>query len=427
MGSPPANPGSAAHSRTVLLIVFATILIDFVGFSILIPVLPDYADRLGASAFEVALIVAIYALVQLLFLPAWGWFSDRFGRRPVIMVSLLGTAGSFLLLAFAQDLETIYLSRIFAGFFAACVGTAQAVITDVTPPSKRAEGMGKIGAALGLAFVLGPALGGILFDIHPQLPFITVAVVSGVNLLLAWFYLPETRHADEREPVWSDLWRSLVPTPIRMLMIVHDRRLGLYLYLWFHIYVGFAAVEGSFPLYLLRRYDASALEVGLLFAWIGVFIAITQGLVVGRLARFMGEGTLVVLGLVISGVGLVAITLAPSYAWLYAVGPVVAVGNGIAFPSFTSLYSQSCDAEDAGELLGQGNSMGIAGRVLGAMAAGLLMDHFGLTIPFLAAGAAMFSAAAIFAAAHRVLVPRLVQPGAIAGGKRSGTRESAGV
>jgi multidrug resistance protein len=398
------------NSRTIIWIVFTTILIDFVGFSILIPVLPEFADRLGASAFEVALILAIYALTQLLFLPAWGWFSDRFGRRPVILVSLIGTAASFILLALADDLGTIYLSRILSGFFAASVGTAQAVITDVTPPAKRADGMGKIGAALGVAFVLGPAMGGILADFGPQLPFYAVSAIAAINLVLAWIYLPETRPANEEEPDWNDLWRSLVPTPFRMMMMVHDRRVGLYLYLWFHIYVGFAAVEGSFPLYLLRRYGATSLDVGIMFAWIGIFIAITQGIVVGRLARFMREGTMVMAGLVITAVGLVGLTLAPSYAALYAVGPIVAVGNGIAFPSFTSLYSQTCAARDAGELLGDGNAMGITGRVVGALCAGLLMDHFGLRAPFVVAGAVMLSAGVIFGLAHNLLVPDSPSP-----------------
>jgi DHA1 family tetracycline resistance protein-like MFS transporter len=398
------------NARTIIWIVFTTILIDFVGFSILIPVLPEFADRLGASAFEVALILAIYALTQLLFLPAWGWFSDRFGRRPVILVSLIGTAASFILLALADDLGTVYLSRILSGFFAASVGTAQAVITDVTPPAKRAEGMGKIGAALGVAFVLGPAMGGILADFGPQLPFYAVSAIAAINLVLAWIYLPETRPANEEEPDWNDLWRSLVPTPVRMMMMVHDRRVGLYLYLWFHIYVGFAAVEGSFPLYLLRRYGATSLDVGIMFAWIGIFIAITQGIVVGRLARYMREGTMVMAGLVITAVGLVGLTLAPSYAALYAVGPIVAVGNGIAFPSFTSLYSQTCAERDAGELLGDGNAMGITGRVVGALCAGLLMDHFGLRAPFVVAGAVMLSAGVIFGLAHNLLVPDSPSP-----------------
>jgi multidrug resistance protein len=414
------TPGSP-KSRAVIWIVFATILIDFVGFSILIPVLPEYADALGANAFQVALILAIYALTQLLFLPIWGWFSDRFGRRPVILVSLAGTVLSFIMLAFADSLGSIYVSRILGGFFAACVGTAQAVITDITPPAERADGMGKIGAALGIAFILGPAMGGILADFGHNVPFYAVALIAAINFVLACFYLPETRPIDESAPPGKDLWASLIPTPLRMVSMVHDRRVGLYLYLWFHIYVAFAAVEGSFPLYLLRQYDATSLDVGLIFAWIGIFIAVTQGYLVGRLTRFLSEGSLVLIGLSVSAVGLIALTLVPSYGWLFVVGPIMAIGSGLAFPSFTSLYSKTCEARDAGELLGQGNSMGVAGRVVGALCAGLLMDHFGLATPFMAAGATMLTGALIFGIFWRILIPgREVASTRVGGGEQIG-------
>jgi len=399
--------GAGAGRRITLVIVFATVLIDFIGFSILIPVLPDYADRLGASAFEVAAIVAIYALTQLLFLPAWGWASDRFGRRPVILVSLTGTFASFMMLVVSDTLTLIYLSRALGGFFAASIGACQAVVTDVTPPSKRADGMGKIGAALGAALVLGPALGGILADVGTVVPFYAVSAVALVNLAMAWWLLPETRPAGMERPEPRELLQSLVPTPIRILASVHDRRVGLYLYLWFHIYVAFAAVEGSFPLYLLRRFGASTLDVGILFAWIGVFVAITQGLIVGRLARYVSEGSMVVMGLAVTAAGLAAIAWAPSMAAIYAVGPIVAIGNGLSFPSFTSLFSQTCEARDAGELLGQGNAMGVAGRVVGAICAGAVMDSFGLAMPFVVSAIVMLSGAVIFVGAYRLLIPTL--------------------
>jgi MFS family permease len=406
----PSATGAGGNRRVTLLIVFATVVVDFIGFSILIPVLPDYADRLGANAFEVAAIVALYALTQLLFLPAWGWSSDRFGRRPVILVSLTGTIASFVLLVFADTLTMIYVSRALGGFFAASIGACQAVVTDVTPPSERADGMGKIGAALGVAFVLGPALGGLLADVGPKVPFYGVSAIAFANLVLAWWLLPETRPADVERPAARELIGSLVPTPIRVIGMVHDRRVGLYLYLWFHIYVAFAAVEGSFPLYLFRRFEATTLDVGILFAWIGVFIAITQGLVVGRLARFMSEGSMVVIGLAITAAGLLGISWASSMAGVYVVGPIVAIGNGLSFPSFTSLYSQTCEARDAGELLGQGNAMGVTGRVVGAVCAGLVMDRFGLAMPFLVSGAVMLSGAVIFVVAYRLLVPTLPPP-----------------
>jgi MFS family permease len=159
---PDPEAGSSGSARTVLLIVFVTILIDFVGFSVLVPVLPLYAERLGAAPHQVGLILAFYALAQLVFLPAWGWVSDRVGRRPVLLVSLLGTAISFALLAHADTIPMIYLARVLGGFFAASIGTAQAVVTDVTSAKERAGGMGTIGAAFGMGMILGPVLGGTL-------------------------------------------------------------------------------------------------------------------------------------------------------------------------------------------------------------------------------------------------------------------------
>jgi MFS family permease len=185
--------------RTTLGVVFATILIDFIGFSVLFPVLPLFAERLGATPFQVGLIVTLYALAQLVFLPVWGWISDRVGRRPVLLISLLGTTGSFLLLAAADSIGGIYLARALAGFFAASIGTAQAVVTDVTPPSERAGGMGIIGAAFGAGMVVGPMLGG------------SLAHIWGIK---APFYLRSTRRvgatwparSSRRPYAWS--WRS---------------------------------------------------------------------------------------------------------------------------------------------------------------------------------------------------------------------------
>jgi len=418
-GTPDRAPERFA-SGNPLLVVFVTILIDFVGFSVLIPVLPLYADQLGANGFEVSLMLALYALAQLLFLPAWGWASDRYGRRPVLLISLLGTTGSFILLAGASSLALIYVSRILGGFFAASIGTAQAVVTDVTPPAERAEGMGRIGAAFGLAMVIGPAMGGLLVELGQQVPFYAVAGLAGLNFVLAWWRLPETR-AVGAEPVGEQsdadlraLGIALIPTPLRLLGAVHDRRVGLYLYLFFHMFTAFAALEATFTLFLGLRFDATPAQAGLIFAWIGLFIAFTQGWLVGRIARSVRESTLVAVGLALTALGLAAIVVVPSMVWFYVVGPLVAVGNGLAFPTFTSLYSQACETEEAGELLGQSQAMATTGRVVGGMSAGLLMDSFSLAAPFLVAAVWMALALVIFLAARRMLVgddaPHLVVP-----------------
>ena len=265
--------------------------------------------------------------------------------------------------------------------------------------------MGKIGAAAGLSFIVGPAFGGVLSDLGLLVPFYAVAGIALLNLIAAILWLPETRPPSEEAPDLKELCLSLIPVPIRMLTTVRDRRVGLYLYLWFHIYTAFAALEGSFPLYLIRRFDASTFSIGILFAWLGLFVVATQGFLVGQLARYISEIRMVILGLFATAVGLLAIVWAPSMQSFYLVGPVVAIGNGLAFPAFTSLYSQTCESGDSGELLGQGNSVGITGRVLGALGAGLLMDHVGLTTPFLAAGILMLLAGLLFTAARAFLLP----------------------
>jgi multidrug resistance protein len=399
----PAQPERSA-SRSVLLIVFTTILIDFIGFSVLIPVLPLYAEKLGASDLQVGFILTVYALAQLLFLPIWGWVSDRVGRRPVILVSLFGTVISFIVLSFAESIELIYLSRALAGFFAASIGTAQAVVTDVTPPEERARGMGFIGAAFGAGMVIGPVIGGVAAVVDPRMPFYVVAVLAAANFVLAWVRLPESRPAELDSPGWPELKLAMIPTPIRLVTVVHDRRIGLYLYLFLHMFTAFAVLEALFTLYVGKRFGSSALEVSAIYAWIGVFIFVTQGFALRRLVARWGESRLVMFGLFAMAVGLVAIAFVPSYAWFFAVGPIIAFGNGLAFPTFTSLYSKACRAESAGELLGQSQSMATTGRIIGPAAGGWVMQSWDLEMPFLVSGAMMLLALLLFRATQKMLV-----------------------
>jgi multidrug resistance protein len=391
--------------RTTLGVVFATILIDFIGFSVLFPVLPLFAERLGATPFQVGLIVTLYALAQLLFLPVWGWISDRVGRRPVLLISLLGTTGSFLLLAGADTVGGIYLARGLAGFFAASIGTAQAVVTDVTPPSERAGGMGIIGAAFGAGMVVGPMLGGALAALYGvKAPFYAIAILAGANFLIALRALPESRPPSLAPPRWDDLARSFIPTPVRLVLAVHEKRVGLFLYLFFHVFMAFAVLESMITLYLGLRFGADELDAALVFAWIGVFIALTQGVLLRRLVPLFGEMRLVAVGFVLMTLGLGAVPLAPSFAWFFVIGPVVAVGNGLAFPTFTSLFSKAFEAEQAGELLGQSQSMATTGRIVGPLWAGAVMGSVGLGAPFELAALLMLAALVLFLATRRLLV-----------------------
>jgi MFS family permease len=191
------------HRRLAIGVIFTTILIDFIGFSILIPVLPRFEQTLGIDAFHIGLITALYALGLVLFLPLWGWISDRVGRRPVLLASLLGTAFSFVLLAIADSLATVLIARFLGGFFGASIGTAQAYMTDLTDEDSRAQGMGVIGAASGVGIVLGTALGGVLGSFDPSLPFYATAAVAARTSCSPRSRCPSRKQLYPRRPAGS--------------------------------------------------------------------------------------------------------------------------------------------------------------------------------------------------------------------------------
>lgn len=371
--------------RAILVVVFATILIDFVGFSALVPVLPLYAEELGATPSQVGLILAFHAVAQLLFLPAWGWVSDRIGRRPVILISLAGTAGSFWALAAAQSIPAIYAARFLSGFFAASVGTAQAVVADVTPEEERARGMGMVGAAVGLGMVLGPALGGLVAGLHPRAPFWAVAVLAAANFLWATRRLPETFHPPDRPARLGELARLLVPAPLRLMAAVHDRRIALYLVVFLLVFTALGVLESMAPLLLSHRYSVAVLDVSLVFVCLGAVFVLTQGVLLDRLVMRFGERRLVVAGLLAMSAGLVAAVFAPVFAVFYPIVACIGFGMGIAFPTFTSLFSRACESGQQGELLAESQAMAMTGRMAGPIAAGYAVERVSYDAPFLGA------------------------------------------
>jgi predicted MFS family arabinose efflux permease len=252
--------------------------------------------------------------------------------------------------------------------------------------------------------VVGPVLGGLTAQIDLKAPFYAVAILAGLNFVLAWLRLPESRPEQLSKPGLAELRRSLIPTPVRLMMAVHDRRIALYLYLFFHIFSAFAVLEGLITLYSGQQFEKGELDVGLLFMWIGVVLFLTQGLLLRKLVGRVSESLLVTIGITAMGVGLAAVSFVPSFGGLYVVGTLIAFGNGITFPSFTSLYSKACAAENAGELMGQSQAMATTGRVVGPVLGGLMYDNWSHGAPFLIAGAMMFAAVIMFRLFRSTLV-----------------------
>ncbi len=393
-------------TRLAIGILFTTILIDFLGYSILIPVLPTYAEKLGVEAFGIGLITAFYALGLVLFLPLWGWISDRIGRRPVILVSLLGTALSFVLLATAQSLGMALFARFLGGFFGASIGTAQAAMTDLTDESSRAQGMGVIGAASGIGLVVGTALGGLLGSIDPALPFHATAAVAGLNFLLAAFALPESKAPVTREHSWRGFAHAVVPEPLQVVASGTTRKQVVYLFLFLHIFFAFSAIESMFPLFAHSRFGWDERQTGLFMAAIAVVLGGSQGLIVGPLSRLWGERMMTTVGLALTGGSIAGLSVCHSIPALTFCSIGVALGAGIAFPAFTSLFSKVCSAQEQGSAMSRSQAMIHLGRALGASSWGLVFATAGAGPPFFFAGLALLAALGVFLASARVLLPQ---------------------
>jgi MFS family permease len=394
-------------TRLAVAIIFTTILIDFLGYSILIPVLPTFAKQnLGVDAFGIGLITALYALGLVMFLPLWGWVSDRIGRRPVILVSLLGTAVSFVLLAISHSLAAALFARFLGGFFGASVGTAQAAMTDLTDESSRAQGMGVIGAASGIGVVLGTALGGLLGGIDPLLPFYATAGVAALNFLLAAFALPESKAPVIREHGWRGFAHAVVPEPVQAVADARGKRQRFYLFLFLHMFFAFSAIESMFPLFAAARFGWGETHTGLFMAAIALVLGGSQGLIVGPLSRRFSETQLTSFGLGLTGASIAALSLCHSLPALTVSSLGVALGAGVAFPAFTSLFSKVCGAHEAGAAMSRSQAMIHLGRALGAFSWGWVFASFGAGPPFFFAGLALLAALGVFVTAARVLLPQ---------------------
>lgn len=364
-----------------LAVIFLTVFIDLLGFGIIIPLLPYYAESFGASAFTVGMLGTVFSLMQFLFAPAWGRLSDRIGRRPIILVGLIGSGASYLMLAGAHSLPLVFAARILGGVAGANVSTAQAYIADITTPENRARGMGMIGAAFGLGFIFGPALGGTLSRWGASTPMYFAAVLCLGNALAAWLLLPESRAAAPAKAQGSrlQLIRHAIGRP----------ELALLLSLFFIVTSAFSGFEATFALYAERRFGFTAQSIGYVFAFIGVVLSLVQGMLVGKAVKRFGERRVVPFAVAAIGVGLSLIPAASSVPMLLVVLGILSAGMGFNGPSLTAMISKLADADEQGGMLGLAQSLSALGRIVGPAWGGFLFDRFGIGIPYLSAGMIM--------------------------------------
>lgn len=361
--------------RSPLVVIFTTVFIDLVGFGIVIPVLPYFAEgsRFNAGPRTIGILVASYSLMQLIFSPVLGRLSDKHGRRPVLLVSIIGTGIGFLILGFATTLWMLFLGRILDGITGGNISTAQAYIADITTPEERAKGMGLIGAAFGLGFIFGPAIGGILSRWGVAVPFFFAAGLCFANALLLYFTLPETVTPDHPARIsaargrgWSQLVKAL-----------KQPRLGFVLSIYFLFIVAFSIMTTTFSLYTMFRFGYDAQHNGYLFAYVGLLAVIVQGGLIGRLVKRFGELRLVVVGALFFSASLFAIPfVGPERGGLLALlvgGGIFSLGNSLSTPSLTTLASKSVGAADQGGVLGVVQSVASLARAVGPALAAVLI------------------------------------------------------
>ena len=389
----------AAPRKAALIFIFITVALDILAIGLIIPVLPPliagYFPNAAEGATMYGWFVTVFALMQFLASPLLGALSDRFGRRPVILLSNLGLGLDYIFMALAQTLPLLFLGRIIGGITSASISTANAYIADVTPPEKRAASFGMLGAAFGLGFVVGPAVGGLLGSVDPRLPFWVAAGLSLSNFLYGWLVLPESLPIERRHrfewkranPIGALLWLKNFPQ-------VFGLAGASFLSVLAH-----AVFPATFVLYAGHRYGWSARDIGFTLAFVGVLSALVQAGLVRRVIPLIGERRAVLAGFSFAVVGFIGYGWAPTGVWLWVVMPILALW-GLAGPSLQSLMTRQIDPTEQGRLQGALTSMGAIAGVIGPYvfahiyAAGIDPTR-STNVP----GAAFFLAAAVVAMA----------------------------
>lgn len=389
--------------KPALLFILITLFLDILGIGLIIPILPKLIEQmaggdLGRASHHFGLLAALYSLMQFVFAPVLGSLSDHFGRRAVILPSLLGSALDYLLLAFAPGLTWFYVGRIIAGITGANLTAASAYIADVSSPEKRAQNFGMIGAAFGLGFIAGPALGGMLGNVGLRIPFLVAAGLTFLNLLYGFLVLPESLDPRHRRPFsWGRA------NPIASLAALRGfPRVGGLAVCFFLMQLSNYSLHSVWVLYTGYRYQWTTAQTGLSLAVVGVMAAVVQGGLVRRIVPWLGEPKSMVFGLLLSAVGMVSYGLA-TQGWMVYVILVFASLSGVARPAAQGLISRNVPPNEQGAVQGALSSLESVSGIIGPPMATTLFSFFvGPTAPVHLPGAPFFLATMFILAAAAV-------------------------
>ena len=363
--------------KSPLLPIFLIVSVDVLGLTIILPLLPFYAEKFGASPAVVGLLVSTYAFCQLISGPMLGRWSDHVGRKPLLLVSQLGTFIGFLILAYANALWVIFLSRVIDGLTAGNLSLAQAYISDVTKPEDRAKSFALIGIAFGMGFLIGPALSGYLVQYSYQYPIFVASALSAASILSTYFLLPGGRpeHHDDSVPRKFTIldWGNY-------LRFFRQPELAGMLWQFLAFTMAFGMFMTGFPLFAERRYmwhghPFGPKEVGYVYAYLGFLGVILQGGLIGRLVKFAGEKHLVRAGFFCGMVGLTALAFTYPIPLLLVVTAVASSGMGVVRPTLTSLITQHAARSEQGVVLGLTQSLNSISAIVAPAIGGLLIDH----------------------------------------------------
>jgi DHA1 family tetracycline resistance protein-like MFS transporter len=380
-----------------MLILFIIVFINLVGFGIIIPLLPFYGEHFDASPDQVTLLMASYSFAQFVSAPLWGRLSDKHGRRPILLISLAGTALGYVWLASAPDLGSLYLARAWSGIMAGSISCAFASMADITSENDRAKGMGLIGAAFGLGFIAGPAIGGILAgsdiaNTNFLLPSLVAASFSGLALIFATIFLKESLTPELRLDISS---QTSAERRTQLSLTISRPEIRATLFLTFMAVFVFAALEATFAMWTERTFGWGVAQNGYIFAYTGILSAIVQGTIVGPMSKKWGEPALIQQGFVALLIGLVMIPFSDTLEFLLIAMAIVTYGFSLASPALSSRLSLQVSKRDQGTVLGIGRSASTLARAMGPMGSGYVFAFLGKDWPFFVGALLMFLVLAV--------------------------------